>query len=44
VVEEITVDLPDRGNPTARRQNPKVQDYINHMFDILRLSDAEEIE
>jgi len=44
VVEEITVDLPDRGNTTARRQNAKVQDYINHMFDILRLSDAEEIE
>ena len=44
VIEEITVDLPDRGNPTARRQNPKVQDYIKHMFDILRLSDAEEIE
>lgn len=44
VVEEIKVDLPDRGNPTARRQNPKVQDYINHMFEILKLKDRAEID
>jgi len=44
VIEEIVVDLPDRENPTARRQNPKIQDYINHMFDTLKLKDREEID
>lgn len=44
VIEEITVDLPNRHNPTARRQNPGIQGYINHMFDTLKLKDREEIE
>lgn len=43
VIDEITVDLPDRGNPTARRQNPKITEYINHLFDLLKLQDAEEL-
>jgi NitT/TauT family transport system ATP-binding protein len=43
IIEEITVDLPDRGNPTARRQNPKVTEYINHLFSLLKLQDAEEL-
>ncbi|MFT7595424.1 MAG: NitT/TauT family transport system ATP-binding protein [Paracoccaceae bacterium] len=43
IIDEITVDLPDRGNPTARRQNPKITDYINHLFDLLKLQDAEEL-
>ena len=43
IVEEIRVDLPDRGNPTARRQNPKAQVYINRMFEILKLKDQEEL-
>ncbi|WP_127112596.1 ABC transporter ATP-binding protein [Shimia sediminis] len=44
VAEEIEVDLPDRGNPTARRQNPNAQNYINQLFDLLKLRDAEELE
>lgn len=43
IIEEMTVDLPDRGNPTARRQNPKVTEYINHLFELLKLQDAEEL-
>ena len=43
IIEDMTVDLPDRGNPTARRQNPKITEYINHLFDLLKLQDAEEI-
>ena len=43
VIEEITVDLPDRGNPTARRQNPDITEYINHLFELLKLRDAEEL-
>ncbi len=43
VIAEITVDLPDRGNPTARRQNPGITEYINQLFSLLKLQDAEEI-
>jgi NitT/TauT family transport system ATP-binding protein len=43
IVETITVDLPDRGNPTARRQNPDAQNYIAHLFDLFKLQDAQEI-
>ncbi len=43
IIDEIEVDLPDRGNPTARRQNPKITDYINHLFSLLKLQDAQEI-
>ena len=43
VVEEIIVDLPDRANPTARRQNPEIATYIRQMFEILKLKDKEEL-
>ncbi len=43
VLAEIAVELPDRGNPTARRQNPKITEYINQLFELLKLQDAEEI-
>jgi len=43
VVAEIVVDLPDRGNPTARRQNPDITKYINEMFEILKLKDQKEL-
>ena len=43
VIEEIVVDLPDRSNPTARRQNPECTRYINRLFDLLRLQDARDI-
>ncbi len=43
VIAEIPVDLPDRGNPTARRQNPAITEYINRLFSLLKLQDAEEI-
>ena len=41
IVKEIVIDLPDRGNPTARRQNPKITQYINQMFEILKLQDQQ---
>ena len=44
IIEEIKIDLPDRQNPTARRQNPGIQDYINRMFETLKLKDREEID
>ncbi|WP_127115813.1 ABC transporter ATP-binding protein [Shimia sediminis] len=43
IIEEIVVDLPDRGNPTARRRNPDSQPYIAQLFDLFKLAEAEEI-
>ncbi|MBX2886530.1 MAG: ABC transporter ATP-binding protein [Granulosicoccus sp.] len=43
IASEINVDLPDRGNPTARRQNPDAIPIINHLFELLKLKDATEI-
>lgn len=43
VTAQISIDLPDRGNPTARRQNPRITEYINQLFSLLKLQDAEEI-
>lgn len=44
VLETIAIELPDRGNPTARRQNPDAQSYIAHLFDLFKLRDALEID
>ncbi len=39
VVEEITVDLPDRDNPIQRRAHPRAGEYIAHLFDLMRLEE-----
>ncbi len=39
VVEEITVDLPDRDNPIQRRAHPKAGAYIAHLFELMRLEE-----
>jgi NitT/TauT family transport system ATP-binding protein len=39
VVEEITVDLPDRHNPIARRAHPRAGAYIARLFDLMRLEE-----
>ena len=39
IIEEITVDLPGRDNPMARRADPKAAAYITHMLDLLKLED-----
>ncbi len=44
IVETIRVDLPDRGNPTARRKNPDAQGYVAHLFDLFKLEEVEEID
>lgn len=43
IVEEIVIDIPERQDPSARRQDPKLQGYINHMFETLKLTDKTEI-
>jgi len=39
IVDEITVDLPDRDNPMARMHQPKVKQYVDHMMATLHLED-----
>jgi NitT/TauT family transport system ATP-binding protein len=41
IIDEITIDLPDRDDPIARRKNAKVNDYVGHLMDRLDLGHAE---
>jgi NitT/TauT family transport system ATP-binding protein len=35
IIDEIRIDLPQRENPLARRQHPKVNDYVSWLMDRL---------
>src|SRR6202021_804077 len=35
IIDEIAFDLPRRDDPIARRQNPKVNDYVARLMDRL---------
>jgi len=35
IIDEIAIELPDRDNPIARRQSPKVGDYVARLMDRL---------
>ena len=37
IVEEITVDIPDRDNPMQRRKHPDVGTYVSRLMDLLKL-------
>lgn len=37
IVEEITVDIPGRDNPMARRKHPDVGGYVSRLMDLLKL-------
>ena len=37
VIEEIIVELPDRGNLLARRKSPRASEYISRLFELLKL-------
>jgi NitT/TauT family transport system ATP-binding protein len=39
VIEEITVDLPDRDNPIQRRAHPRAGQYIARLFELMRLEE-----
>jgi NitT/TauT family transport system ATP-binding protein len=39
VVEEITVDIPDRNNPIARRAHPRAGAYIQRLFELMKLEE-----
>jgi NitT/TauT family transport system ATP-binding protein len=40
IVEEITIDMPQRDNPIARRHDPKVNDYVARLMDHLGIGDG----
>jgi NitT/TauT family transport system ATP-binding protein len=40
VVDEICVELPQRDDPIARRQAPRVNEYVARLMDRLDISHA----
>src|ERR1700681_4622299 len=40
VIDEISIDMPQRDNPIARRHDPKVNDYVARLMDRLDIGHA----
>ena len=40
IIDEITVDMPLRADPIARRADPKVNDYVTRLMDRLDIAHA----
>ena len=43
IVEQITVDIPDRNNPMQRRKYPEVGAYVARLMDLLKLDANTEV-
>ena len=43
IVEQITVDIPDRKNPMVRRKRPEVGPYVARLMDLLKLDASTEV-
>ncbi len=41
IVEELTVDIPDRDNPIGRRQHARAGEYVGHLMDSLDIGHLE---
>ena len=39
IIDEIRIELPQRDNPIARRNDPKVNDYVARLMDRLGIGD-----
>jgi len=39
IVEEIVVDLPERADPLARRVHQRANDYVKHLFELMKLDE-----
>ena len=39
IIEEIALDLPGRGDPLARRVHARANDYIAHLFSLMKLDE-----
>jgi NitT/TauT family transport system ATP-binding protein len=42
IVEEITIDMPERDNPIVRRHDAKTNDYVAHLMDRLGIGSLEQ--
>jgi NitT/TauT family transport system ATP-binding protein len=40
IVDELHIELPERENPIARRQHPKIGGYLARLMDRLDIGDA----
>lgn len=40
IIEEIVIDLPDRDEPFARRQHPRMAGFTRRLMELLHLGDA----
>ena len=40
IIDEITIDMPQRDNPIARRHDPKVSEYVARLMDRLDIAHA----
>jgi NitT/TauT family transport system ATP-binding protein len=40
IIDEIAIDLPGREHPIARRQDPKVHDYVARLMDRLDINET----
>ena len=40
IIEEITIDLPDRDQPLVRRQHPGVDEYVPHLMELLHIGET----
>jgi NitT/TauT family transport system ATP-binding protein len=38
IIDELAIDLPDRDNPIARRNDPRVNDYVARLMDRLDIA------
>jgi NitT/TauT family transport system ATP-binding protein len=43
IIEQITVDMPDRDNPMARRKRVEVGPYVAHLMELLKLDAQTEV-
>ena len=43
IIEQITVDMPDRNNPMDRRKRPEVGSYVARLMDLLKLDASTEV-
>jgi NitT/TauT family transport system ATP-binding protein len=41
IIEEIRIELPRRDDPIARRQEPRVNEYVGRLMDRLDISHVE---
>jgi NitT/TauT family transport system ATP-binding protein len=40
IVDEMTIDLPQRDDPLARRRDPRVNDYVTRLMDRLHIGEG----